>query len=97
MTTTPDPPANPPTEASPSPAPTPAALPELAKATQLFETGDFRAAKAELRRVTASAPSSEVAAAVASLGARMAIDPVGFYAGVFALGLLALVASAYLG
>lgn len=95
--TTADPPANPPTEASPSPSVSPTPPPELATATQLFEAGDFRAAKAELRRVTASAASPEVAAAAASLGARMAVDPIGFYAGVFALGLLALVASAYLG
>jgi hypothetical protein len=77
------------------PAPPPPPPPELLPALELFERGDFLAARRAIEAILAANPSPELAAAARELQARMEIDPWGFRMGLLALALLALVTGIY--
>ncbi len=84
------------TEAPPPPSLPAAPPPELAHAYARFHAGDFAGVRTELAEIVSKNPSAEVIAAARDLAARLDIDPWAFRVGLFALGLLALVAAAYL-
>jgi hypothetical protein len=83
------------TTPTPEAAPPSSPLPQLAPVLAQFQSGDVRGARAAARALTTHA-QPEVAAAARAFLTETDTDPMAFAAALVALGVLALVTSAYL-